>query len=585
MLKPGLMNGLHWEIWEDLSAKPWDRMKAELVGDTPEDVKKARKSWLSISRAHDIAKCPAQHLGKSRLPRYFDPFAPNELGTGAHEVMEIFYQLDPMERTESALKQIAHDVASAYWSQDKLADKLPATVALNDMSRDHWLTIVLEWSLGILQVEDPKTIEMIGSEWDFKGLPSSNGVITVGSIDRVRRDLITGKIIVDDYKFGKWKGEPNPSYRDDYGMQGHWYKDVFETNEVGEEVTGVNLIYPRAPHTRQIDIDPVKVEATLVSVKQSRDDLQRYADNQRFPAKPSALCGWCDLARSCPVARLKKDNALDSASKMPSSLELGIPGGRVDDPAFDERRARVIAQEKAERDVAMSETEAKLKALISTAHSESTTTTIGVDMSQDVQAPVHPVQMAQQPQPVQQQPVMAQQPAPAQVEVQQAQPIQAPRPEGYIKDSTIQGRLDLSSFAARNASAAAEYAVYLIGEAGYGVTAVNLPLLATQLTRIARRVSHRYTGNQNMQMGSFSHSYYAMKEAIRYLARPLAGGAIPFGGTAEEWSIWSGRVENMAIAILRTVDHVFDDNSIETNLDQLLAEAFPPAISAPYQVQ
>lgn len=637
-----IMDGLHWETWEDPSERwPSDRLKAALVGDTPEDVKKARKSWLSISRAHDVAKCPAQHLGKSRLPRFFDPFAANELGTGAHEVMELFYQLPPAERTEAALKAIARDVANRYWDPEKLANKLPETAAVNELSREYWLSIVLEWSLGILKVEDPQSIEMIGSEWDFKGLPSSNGVVTVGSIDRVRRDLITGKIIVDDYKFGKWKGNPNPSFRDDYGMQGHWYKDVFETNNPGEVVTGVNLIYPRAPHTRQIDIAPEKVQGTLISVKQSRDDLQRYADEQRFPAKPSALCGWCDLAQSCPVARLKKDNALDSASKMPTASELNIPGGKLDDPAMSQRRAQVLAGEHAEREAAMALAVDKVKALMDqktvaasapapqlesgglngqslatfiaaetqemadaahadwerrqAAHSIDTTTNPGGTMSQDVQAPVQP-QMMPQAAPKQAQVAVQQTPMVQQtlVDVQQAPAVQpaaqpaqrTPRVESYMKSSTNnEGELDLGSYAARNAAAVAEYAVYLISEAGFSARPARLDSLAKQLGRIARRIAFRYTGTQNMQSGAFTHSLYAMKEAIRYLQRATPGGPIPFGQNQESWSVWAGRVENMGIAILQTVDAVFLDDSTDTDLFGQLEQLFPANETAPFQAQ
>lgn len=209
-------------------------------------------------------------------------------------------------------------------------------------------------------------------------------------------------------------------------------------------------------------------------------------------------------------------------------------------------------------------------------------------MTQDVQAPQMPSQPALTFDPVGPQSgptAQAAQQAPQAI-VSPQQQAMPPRPESFVKDATVAGQLDLGSYAARNASAIAEYAVYLIGEAGYGVSPANLRALALQLGRIARRISHRYTGNRNMQMGAYTHSLYAMKEAIRYLQRSNPPAPIPFGQSEEAWGVWAARVEGMGIAILRTLDEVYLDGSVENDLFSQLAASFPATnITAPFSGQ
>lgn len=101
----------------------------------------------------------------------------------------------------------------------------------------------------------------------------------------------------------------------------------------------------------------------MTEVKRTFVDLKGYVEASKFPAKPGPLCGWCELARSCPVARLTKDNARDNASKMRSSKQLGIPGSALDSDDLAQRRERVLGAEKAEREQSMLQAQQKVREL------------------------------------------------------------------------------------------------------------------------------------------------------------------------------------------------------------------------------
>lgn len=554
--------GLAWEIVPGGGAA--------LTADNPDRIKKARRSWLSISVAHKVEQCPAKHLGESNLPRMFDPFSAAELGTGAHSVMEDFYSLPPQERTEEALRAISATVADNFWDPNKLADQNAETVAANQLNRGYWHSIVLDYSLGIFQTENPAEVDVLGLEWSFKGKELSNGLVTVGAIDRTRR-MPDGTVGVDDMKFGKWR-EPNLRFRDNYGMQGRLYKDVYET-ATSEPVSSVRLIYPRAAHIRDIDITPELVKSTVDSVAETGNDLSTYVEDGRFPAKPSALCGWCELSRSCPVARLQKDNARDNASKMRSPVELGIPGSRPDEEDLISRRARVLAEAKAERDQAMAASQQQVSELAGTAHTNSSTNT-GGNMSH-VQAP-------QPQQPAASQMPQAPQQAAVAPQVPQAPTMRPRRPETYVKSAIVGDVLDLGSYAARNASTISQFAVYLMREGGQPVNPNNLNLLARQIGRIVRRAEFEFTGNTDLQMGAGSLALYAVREAIQYLPHSSTPGAVPFGQTSDAWGVWAKRVTIIAVTIMQTTDAVFADDSIEFDLDTELANTFTPHAQQPY---
>src|SRR5699024_10064635 len=85
-------------------------------------------------------------------------------------------------------------------------------------------------------------------------------------------------------------------------------------------------------HIRQIDISHQAVTKTMQKFLDTRHRLDQTLETTMFPATPSPLCGWCEVARSCPSANIHKTNAIENAAKQPSVVELNIPGSREEDP-------------------------------------------------------------------------------------------------------------------------------------------------------------------------------------------------------------------------------------------------------------
>lgn len=242
---------------------------------------------------------------------------------------------------------------------------------------------------------------------------------------------------------------------------------------------------------------------------------------------------------------------------MRSSEQLAIPGARPDEPYLDELAKAASERSKAEHEAALQQArqlvaDASAPVVDSTAHSDSITQTGGEEMHTN--EPVAP----QVPQPEPLTPMVA-----------------SPRPEAYIKDATVNGVLDLGSFAAKNASDIVDFATWLVREAGYALNPINMSLMATQVSRLVRRVSFRYTGTANLQMGAATRSLFAVKAAIKYAAPP-------FGQSADLWAFWSNRVEKIALAVMTTSDEVYLDASLELDLDASLEAAFQPLPTEPF---
>lgn len=287
-----------------------------IVGDE-EKLAKIRRKNLSASTMAKVTQCPASFAAESVMPRLSDPMAANELGTGAHSVMELLYDLPAAERTREALisfvPQVADEQLAPYTDRTDFA-----------AIREAWMKEVEGFSLGIYSVEDPTTIDVYKTELNIKGAVLPNGVPFIGFIDRtIRLDGDPDRLSVDDYKFGKYKA-PNPRFGDQYADQIRLYRIAFEA-ELGVIPEQGRLIYPRAGKTRVIDLSEPMLRETLRGFKSAWDQMHAFSDDASFPTRPGNLCAWCPLANSCPVANIKSANAIEHAKTQPSKVELGIP--------------------------------------------------------------------------------------------------------------------------------------------------------------------------------------------------------------------------------------------------------------------
>lgn len=299
--------------------------KSLVVRDRALIERRIRRKNLSASTHQSVSSCQAKFAIESVLPRVVNPLAANELGSGAHEVLERLYEKPPEKRTLRALRAQVRPVAV------KALAALQGTPTYDEMFAEYTRTIG-EWAEKILTLENPAEVQVYKTELQMKGLTLSNGVPFVGYLDRTRYegdldDWDNVKLLIDDYKFGAKVKRPD-RFGDPYGDQMRLYKDaIFQ--EFGKEVTSARLLFPRQETIVPADLSPAATRATLAAFRRSYDLMNTVSDAAVFPAIPGGLCGWCPAANTCPVARVNKPNAKEAAATQHGGVNgpvaLGIP--------------------------------------------------------------------------------------------------------------------------------------------------------------------------------------------------------------------------------------------------------------------
>lgn len=289
-------------------------------------IRRIRRKNLSASVANDMRKCPASVAIKSVVPRVEDPFSPAELGTGSHAVLEGLYQLPPLERVREFITEEARRVGEKQWDPAKLAAQTPEALQANAVLREEWTDIVGRNAARIFDMEDPTRVNVVATEMDLRDVIIGKNVPARGFLDRVTHPDEADDadaLCLEDYKFGKWK-QFNPRFDDDYGDQQRMYAEMLRLVR-GQFPKTARLLYPISGNVRVIDLSAAAMRKTINHLETQWEDLNRFSDEGRFPAKPGALCGWCVAANSCPVAKVVTDKAKAQAATQPSRVELGIP--------------------------------------------------------------------------------------------------------------------------------------------------------------------------------------------------------------------------------------------------------------------
>ncbi len=513
-----------------------------LVAATADQIANGDRRKLSISVAHQVEQCPAAQLAKNNIPRQSDTFAANELGSGAHDTLEHVYLLPRGKRDEDAFDRYALDVSDRVWSEKKLLDLYPPSVEANRELKAKWLEIVSTWAKRIALMEDPNEIDVVGTEIELDWVMTSNGVLSTGKIDRLRR-LDSGFLVIEDYKFGVWKGEPNPKFQDGYKEQQHLYLDLY-FQMTGERAVGMEILYPRHPHRRIIDFKQAEFDQTLVNFKHARtESSDGYAATGVFPAKPGPLCAWCDIARACPAATIKPVSEFDPPAGRPLS---SMPQWK------QEKRQKAI---KANDNVRTKLPSAHFRIRVINAQGrdcginddsrfqvEERTTYIAANFPQD--APPSPVEAApaeSEPAPVMPVEAVAELHAPRRIYVVKGQPLRkchqadwndhdrscrarqmvvqpqmmAARAEAAPQHETVNGQLNLNSYAARPIRDTVEFTFWLLREKGQNLGSLELNALSNLMGKITANVLYMTTGLQSFQTGAAGHVHYVVKSVIR----------------------------------------------------------------------
>ncbi|MGO1507665.1 RecB family exonuclease [Microbacterium sp.] len=307
---------------------------------------KLRRKRMSISVATTLEQCPASFV-RSLLPTQADPFGEREIGIEAHEVLDAFYQLPAASRTERALRGQVEQRADHVWAPEKITRRIDReglyrdeladdpdydTTARAARDKTRWIETVYASLLGVFSLEDPRDVQVEGTEKRIFTTVGEDVPITV-TVDRMIR-LPDGSLRVDDWKVASDKKlNPRDDHRDTYADQGRIYAHAIE-QATGEKVSEMRLIFPalvgKATNAdtggsyRTVPLGEDETAESIEFLSTAWDDMHAYVDKARFPTNPSVLCGWCPLARSCPSAVIYGKKAEKNVQTLWTAEELGI---------------------------------------------------------------------------------------------------------------------------------------------------------------------------------------------------------------------------------------------------------------------
>lgn len=241
---------------------------------------------FSPSSFSALESCPARWVADRLYPQPHDVFSPAAVGTGAHKVLEEFYGCIPDERDMESLCYFLNQVTSEL-------------VEAGDLTKDQagqWSSDVSDAIGGIFDIESPSDVEVIARERQVNDI-ELDGVPFNGFVDRLVSE--SGDTFVEDYKTSKKL--PSPYFGDAHGDQQRLY--VHALRSLGCEVEGARLLYTRLGVAKEVDTSERAMSDTLKRFTSTWTNLNRWVKSQKFPAKPSALCGWCPLVNVCPLAQ------------------------------------------------------------------------------------------------------------------------------------------------------------------------------------------------------------------------------------------------------------------------------------------
>ncbi|WP_433673849.1 PD-(D/E)XK nuclease family protein [Microbacterium gorillae] len=590
-------------------------------------VAKVRRKWFSASVASKTLQCPASMAATRLIGQIEDPFGNRELGTARHAVMEDFYTLPGGQRTLAAMDVIIADHAATEWSIDKLDRQDKQSLAANNNLRQRWVDEVTVGSRAIFNVEDPTRVNVHKNEWKIfthlgKGPGDPNGVPSILKIDRVVIGEDGGHE-VDDFKFKdgdeeaakKALSKPNPRYGDDYGDQQRLYVAGIEA-ETGVRPKRASLIYPLLAGkyrgamngVRNIDISEPEIRKTLIAYKHAYDLMNASADRQKFETRPSALCSWCLLVNSCPVAAvgfspsrdpLKRQASIDkqlaAASGQPSALQLGIPTLRPGaapaeartgaapgvtvpkqpqniepdgDDLFPVTLGDLKTSQEGQEHVQDAPTAVEPAPTPAEVSEAATTAPEAFDPFADVPWPDEPslnepipfgLPSARDFEP----PRMwetAQSTAPTE-QTTRAEPMDqnmSVRAEGPVYDESVNGALNLNSYAAMAVSGLVGEAYAHLASNGQVVSTTSLSRFADVLAGIVLRAQFELTGQVNFQRGAQTRLRGLLRTHLEH--RPA-----PFGQPAAVWEQWLAGAQRFLVIGLTEAMNLYDRTPVQND--------------------
>lgn len=285
--RPGLLAGM----------AAWSPGHLEL---SPDAVATVARKRLSASTADAMRSCVGRWAIEKLLGRTEHPFGAAELGTATHQLFEDFFALPPEQRTQATALELLEDLDVMH------AAKLAAPD--DPIELESWRQEVWRRAKGLWKIEDPSSVRVVSREMRLDTKVA--GVPFVGFIDRVSLDD-EDRVTIEDFKAGLSKmKDPKGRYGDPHGEQIRLYALALCSKHpqlAGDDPTRLvgRVLYVAHGRSRQVELSPESLEKVSGRFRTAWEDHNAYAEQGRFPLRPSPLCGWCPAVEACPAAAAK----------------------------------------------------------------------------------------------------------------------------------------------------------------------------------------------------------------------------------------------------------------------------------------
>lgn len=275
--------------------KKFTVQNGKITVNDPEIRKQIDKVKLSPSMVGSFIVSPGDWL----VGKYIEPEVTKQepvhltRGTWFHEVLELFYQLEPAERTKTALVNILRNLTDNKYPEMN-----------SDENRD-WMRIALGNYIknGLDNAPNEKVAKIYlqgelktGLELFISGKIGNCQRMCLGFIDR----LIEGKsgLIVEDWKTGKSISDYNPLEEpSEKNPFDYWRQQLFYTillEQAGMAVESACLKFPVANAVVNVDVNNQKAREQVVKDCESVDlELTKcIEDNYTFPFRAGKYTTW-----------------------------------------------------------------------------------------------------------------------------------------------------------------------------------------------------------------------------------------------------------------------------------------------------
>lgn len=527
-----------------------------------EAVDKIARKRLSPSTAKSMHGCGARYAAEKLMRGQEDPFAPAPFGTSVHAVLENFYRMPMPHRTRAALEEHAREALA----QSAVPEGAKGWPGIDRARHEEWLRLVTENAMRIFDIEDPATVQVRALEMNLDTV-ELEGVPFVGFIDRID---ITGDghsfgSGIVDYKSGNQPDAWKIKNGDAHGDQLRTYVAALTALD-GTKPLSARLHYTQTGKSREVPIGPRLVAKTVAGFVESWGILNKYVAESAFATEVSALCGWCPLVNSCPVAA--RDDKVARIDGLPTAVQLGIPTFRpladlvtvdidfdVDDPDYlppeppswmpsdpgypDADEIATLVEPPATDDPSDEDIDAAPE--IDRADTELAAVAAaaaGLAVG-DTAAPAH---------------IRTTHPTPGipaqreEIDMTEKRRLYEDKPY----DETANNDLNPNSYAATAAFSLTEQATEALLDAGVPLTASRLSALAGTYYFIVGRVQESFTGKTSLHDG--------MNTRLRYLLiKHLETNPAPLGSEQEAWQAWMAAAIKRITAIAKTAVALWDN--------------------------